>query len=239
MSFEVAQKLGLLRLGERHEQGRRLQHVLDQALAGKAVQSIPHRRDGGDDVHESRLADLDDIRRTHHCHRSRTRLARDERHLSEQRVLEQVRDILRTLGRFHEHAQLAARHEEKRFTRIALAHDHVAIFEAQDGERARHRGERFPRQLREKRQRVILLLVAHENRKIQRCTQRLLGGVLKRFGMSAITHVELRAGIYRRRPNGEPRELRRTRGVGLYQESFDLLDRLPQLHERLARHQRG
>ena len=189
-------------------------------------------------MEQGRLADLDHVGLAHHGHRGRARLPGDEGHLAEQRVLEQVGNVLGPLRAVHEDAQLAACDQEERIANIPLPHDQMAVLEAQDGERTRHRDERFLRQLGEKRQRVVLLLVADVDREIEGGAHGVLGGVQQRLGGGAAAGVELGAGIDGRGTDGEAGQIRRTRGVGLDQQGLDVLDGVAELDQGVAGDQR-
>ena len=215
----------MLGLGERHEERRCLQQVLDQALAREAVE---HLADGGQlshDVAQRRLADPDDVGLARCDHRGGTRLASDERHFSEERVLEQARHILFPSRRVDNHTQLAARHQEERVACISLPHDILAVAQTEHGERAQHRLKRLGAHLGQEGQRMILLLVAHENREIERGLVRLFDDMSWGTGVGDIPDFQHGRRIDRGWTYRKTRKLGRTRSVGSDQEGLDVVHR--------------
>ena len=84
------------------------------------------------------LADPDDVGLARRSHRGGARLAGDQRHLSEERVLEKARHILFPGRRVDEDPQLATRHQEERITRVALTRGQLPVVQSENGQRAQH-----------------------------------------------------------------------------------------------------
>jgi len=69
---------------------------------------------------------------------------------------------------------------------ISLPHDKLAVGQTEHGERAQHRLKRLGAISDRKGQRMILLLVAHENREIERGLVRLFDDMKSRTGVDDV-----------------------------------------------------
>jgi len=116
-----------------------------------------------------------------------------------------------------------------------LTHDQLPVGEAQHGQRAQHGRKRLGAQLGQEGQRVILLLIAHEHREIERGLARLFHDVRQRTGVANIPDFQHGRWIDRCRAYRKTRKQWRTRGVGLDQQGEDVVHRLAQLAESIGR----
>jgi len=102
--------------------------------------------------------------------------------------------------------QLATGHQEERVARIALPHDYLAVGQTEHGQRAQHRRKRLGAKIGKEGQRVILLLIAHEDREIDRGLVRLFDDVSRGTGVGDVPDFQHGRRIDRRRPHRKTRK---------------------------------